>query len=275
MESDHLSYRVDSGVAHITLIRPEVRNVLAAATRTQLLTAFARAVDDPDARAVLLGAAGEHFSAGADLVGAIPRNSLAADVAFLEAADQFHQEIRHTPLPVVAAARGYCLGAGLLLAACADFLIASDQAMFGLPEGRLGLVGASPLARRVGGQWAKFLIMTGENITAARAREIGLVLTVVPDRQLDDRATELARRLARMPSDGVRLNKLAVDAVADAADDEAARLAGIAHDAATLRRAEHAAAPDGRTFRAVLAAEGMAGLKAARDQQYVERWLDE
>jgi enoyl-CoA hydratase/carnithine racemase len=275
VESDHVSYRVAAGVAHISLTRPEVRNVLAATTRTQLLAAFARAVGDPDAHAVLLGAAGDHFSAGADLVAATPRTSLEEDVSFLAAADQFHQTIRQTPLPVVAAARGYCLGAGLLLAACADFLIAGDTAMFGLPEGRLGLVGASPLVGLVGRQWAKFLIMTGENITGARAREIGLVLTVVSDRQLDDQATELARRLARMPRDGVRLNKAAVDAVADAADDEAARQAGIAHDAATLRQAANAAAPDGRTFRAILAEEGMPGLKAARDQQYVEPWLDQ
>ena len=275
MESDHVGYRVDSGVAHISLSRPEVRNVLAAATRTQLLAALARAVDDPAANAVVLGGAGAHFSAGADLVGATARQSLEEDVAFLEAADQFHQTIRQTPLPVVAAVRGYCLGAGLLLAVCADFVVASDNAMFGLPEGRLGLVGASPLVRLVGRQWAKFLIMTGENLTAARAREIGLALTVVPDTELDDRAAELARRLARMPADAVRLNKATVDAVADAADDAAARRAGIAHDAATLRQAEHAAAPDGRTFRAILADEGMAGMKAAREQQYVEPWLDQ
>ncbi len=275
MESQHVGYRVSSGVAHISLRRAEVRNALAAATRAQLLDAFARAVDDPAAHAVLLVGEGKHFSAGADLLDARPRHSLEEDVAFLEAVDSFHETIRSTPLPVVAAARGCCLGAGLLLAACADFLIASDTAVFGLPEGRLGLVGASPLVREVGRQWAKFMIMTGETITAARARDIGLVLAVVADQDLDERATELACRLARMPHDGVRLNKAAVDAVADAAGGEEARRSGIDHDAATLRHAEHAAAPDGRTFRTILAADGMAGLKEARDQQYAEPWLDQ
>jgi hypothetical protein len=69
------------------------------------------------------------------------------------------------------------------------------------------------------------------------------------------------------------LNKRAVDAVADANGESAGRRAAVAHDAVTLSMAAHATAPDGRSFRAIIAAEGMQGLKAAREQQYVDPWL--
>jgi hypothetical protein len=71
----------------------------------------------------------------------------------------------------------------------------------------------------------------------------------------------------------VLLNRRAVDAAADASGDEAGRAAGLAHDAVTLSMAGHATAPDGRTFRDIIAAEGMAGLKTARSAQYSEPWL--
>jgi len=125
----------------------------------------------------------------------------------------------------------------------------------------------------VGRQWAKFMILTGEPVGAELARELGLVLSVEPDDELVPRGRDLARRLARLPREAVALNKRAVDAVADASGDAAGRDAGLAHDAATLTAGARAQAPDGRTFREILAAEGVDGLKRARAQQYVDPWL--
>jgi enoyl-CoA hydratase/carnithine racemase len=276
MELDHVQYDVRGGVAEIRLARPDVRNVLSAGpggTRAQLLEALSAAEADAAVGAVLLTGAGPSFCAGGDLTGGKPRESALEDVQFLDEADAFHRRLRASSLPVVAAVQGHCLGAGLLLAASCDLVVAAAGATFGLPEGRMGLVGASYLVPVVGRQWAKFLILTGESITADHAREIGLVLAVVPDEQLAARAEDLAARLARMPRTGVLLNRRAVDAAADAAGDEAGRAAGLAHDAVTLSMAGHATAPDGRAFREIIAAEGMAGLKTARSAQYSEPWL--
>jgi enoyl-CoA hydratase/carnithine racemase len=276
MELDHVLYQSMDGVAEIRLNRPDVRNVLSSApggTRAQLLHALARAEDDPSVGAVLLTGTGPAFCAGGDLTGGKPRETAVEDLRFLEETDEFHRSLRQSSVPVVAAVHGFCLGAGLLLAASCDLVVAAESATFGLPEGRMGLVGASYLVPMVGRQWAKFLIMTGESLTAARAEQIGLVLAVVPDDQLTARATDLARRLSRMPREGLLLNKRAVDAVADVAGDDAGRAAGLAHDAVTLSMAGHAAAPDGRTFRSIIAGEGLGGLKSARAAQYTDPWL--
>lgn len=278
VELGHLLLSTRDGVAEIRLNRPDVRNVLSAGpggTRDQLLQAVAQAEADPRVGAVLLTAAGTAFCAGGDLTGGEPRDSALADLRFLQEADAFHSRLRATRLPVVAAVQGACLGAGLLLAASCDVVLAGREATFGLPEGRMGLVGASYLVPVVGRQWAKYLILTGESIPASRAQEIGLVLTVEDQHRLEERARELARRLARMPREGALLNKQAVDAVADVSGDAAGRAAGLAHDAVTLSRAPVAAAPDGRTFREIIRSEGLAGLKAARAAQYDATWLED
>jgi enoyl-CoA hydratase/carnithine racemase len=276
MVLEHVLYQCHDGVAEIRLNRADVRNVLSSGpggTRAQLLQSLATAEADPSVGAVLLTGAGTSFCAGGDLTGGRPRETSLEDQRFLEEADAFHRRLRQSQLPVVAAVQGHCLGAGLLLAASCDLVVAAASASFGLPEGRMGLVGASYLVPVVGRQWAKFLIMTGESISASRAQEIGLVLTVVPDAELTVRTTELARRLARMPREGLLLNRRAVDAVADTSGDEAGRAAGLVHDTVTLSMAAHATAPDGRTFRSVIAGEGMGGLKAARADQYTDPWL--
>ncbi|MCU1594961.1 MAG: putative enoyl-CoA hydratase/carnitine racemase match [Frankiales bacterium] len=276
MERDHVLYEVADGVAEIRLNRPDVRNVLSAGptgTRAQVIDALAEASDDPRVGAVLLTGAGPAFCAGGDLTGGKPRESALEDVRFLAEADAFHRGLRSAAVPVVAAVQGHCLGAGLLLAASCDLVVASTSASFGLPEGRMGLVGASYLVPVIGRQWAKFLILSGESISATRAQQIGLVLTVVPDDELAARSRDLAVRLARMPREAALLNKRAVDAVADVGGDEAGRSAGLTHDAVTLSMAGRATAPDGRTFRSIIADEGMGGLKQARSAQWTEPWL--
>jgi enoyl-CoA hydratase/carnithine racemase len=212
---------------------------------------------------------------GGDLTGNARRETRAEHETFLEQAEAFHARWRDSRLPIVAAVHGHCLGAALALVASCDFVVAAEHASFGLPEGRLGLVGAAPLVPIVGRQWAKFLILTGEPIGAVRARDLGLVLSVESDDHLLDRARDLARRMARLPRRAVTLNKRAVDAIADAAGDEEGRRVGLARDAVTLVESSSATAPDGRTFREIIDTDGMDGLKRARDAQYTGFWLDD
>jgi enoyl-CoA hydratase/carnithine racemase len=276
MELDHLRYGASGGVAEIVLDRPAVLNAISAGpggTRDQFLHALSLAEADHDVGCVLVRGAGKGFSSGGDITGNPKRDNAFEHEAFVEQADEFHRRIRAASVPTIAAIHGVCMGAGLLLATSCDLVVAARSCRMGLPEGRIGLVGGASLAPIVGRQWAKFLILTGELIDATTACELGLVLAVVDDEVLLDRARELAGRISRMPREATLLNKRAVDAACDAAGDAAARVAAAAHDSITLANSDRATAPDGRSFRAILDAQGMAGMKAARDTQYRDPWL--
>lgn len=267
---------VRDGIAEILIDRPAVMNAISAGpggTRDQLIEALRAAEADPVVGCVLVRGAGDNFSGGGDLTGNVRRETEAEHRAFLETADAFHSALRTSSLPTVAAVQGYCLGAAVTLACSCDLVVAADDARFGFPEGRLGLVGASSVVTTIGRQWATFLMLTGELIDADRAREIGLVLTVEPVAELDDRTRDLAARIARMPREAVLANRRTIAAVADAAGDAPGRAAAIDGDTHTLTISDQATAPDGRTFRSIIDAEGMAGLKAARAAQYRDPWL--
>jgi enoyl-CoA hydratase/carnithine racemase len=276
MELDEITYATAGEVATITLNRPAMLNAIsgrAGGTRDQILHALALAETDPEIGCVVVNGAGRAFCGGGDLTGNAPRETLAEHRDFLHAANAFHERLAASAVPTIAAVHGYCLGAGVLLASACDFVLAADDAQFGFPEGRLGLVGAASLTPRLGRQWAKFLMLTGEQIDAPTARSIGLVLTVEPAEQLQTRAADLAARIARMPRKAVALNRRAIDAVADATGDAVGRSVAVERDADTLAASAWAAAPDGRTFRDIIASEGMAGLKSARAAQYEQPWL--
>lgn len=276
MELDEIKYSTSDGVATITLDRPNVLNAISArpgGTRDQILAAIESAENDPDVGCVIINGAGRAFCGGGDLTGARRRETLDEHAEFLRTANAFHERLTASKVPTIAVVHGYCLGAGVLLATACDFVLAGDDATFGFPEGRLGLVGAAALTPRLGRQWAKFMIMTGENVDAATARSLGLVLTVEPVDELQARANELAQRIARMPRESVMLNRRAIDAAADAAGESEARTVAVERDAETLLASPRATAPDGRAFRDILGAEGMSGLKTAQAAQYTRPWL--
>ena len=277
MNFDEIEYRcIGEGVAEIVLNRPETLNAISGrpgGMRDQLIHAVGLAEDDPHVGCVVLRGAGRAFSGGGDLAGNERRERLEDDERFLRTAAEFHDRLRTSGVPIVASVHGYCLGAGLTLAASCDLIIASEGARFGFPEGRIGLAGATAVVPVVGRQWAKFLMITGELLSAAQARWLGLVLSVEADDELTARTLDLAARIARMPREAVLLNRRAIDATADAAGDAAARDAALGADTLTTNRAAHATAPDGRTFRSIIDTEGMVGLKAARAAQFTEPWL--
>ena len=273
---DEISYEKLDGVAEIVLDRPEQLNPISArpgGTRDQIVWALEDAEDDVHVGCLLLRGAGRAFSSGGDLTGNATRETPFEENRFLERSDRFHDRLRNASLPIVAAVHGYCLGAALQLIAVCDLVVAAESGRFGVPEGRIGLVGASPLVPVVGRQWAKFLVLTGELIDATRAQQIGLVLSVEPDDELLDRARELCRRLTRLPREAVLLNKRTVDAIADASGDASGRLTAAAREVVTLSHSAHAKAPDGRTFVEIRGQEGLDGVKRARQAQYTDPWL--
>jgi enoyl-CoA hydratase/carnithine racemase len=274
---DEIEYKsAGEGVVEIVLNRPETLNAISGrfgGMRDQLLHAIGSAEDDSSIGCVVLRGAGSAFSGGGDITGNERRERLEDDERFLRSASDFHERVCASSVPIIASVHGYCLGAGLTLAASCDFVIAGEAALFGFPEGRIGLAGATTLVPVLGRSWAKFLMITGELLTAKQAQCLGLVLSVEPVEELFARTLDLAVRIARMPREAVLLNRRAIDATADAAGDSAGRLAALIADARTTNRAVHATAPDGRTFRSIIDTEGMDGLKAARDAQFIQPWL--
>jgi len=276
VDLDEITYATRDGVGHIVLDRPDQLNAISGrpgGMRDQVVWALEQAEADEKVGCVVVSGAGRAFSGGGDITGNARRERPVDDERFIAAVDRFHGRLRASAVPIVAAVHGYCLGAAVSLVASCDLVIAAEGARFGYPEGRMGLVGATAIVPVVGRQWAKFLILTGELISARQACAIGMVLTVEPDDRLAERTHDLAARLARMPRDAALLNRRAIDAVADAGGDAAGRIAAVAADTVTASMAAYATAPDGRTFRSIIDDEGMDGLKAARQAQYHTPWL--
>lgn len=274
----HILYETEAGVARIVLNTPDNLNALGVgpgSNRAEISAALAMADADPEVGCILITANGRAFCAGGNLTDAEPRVTVVDNWEFGLAIERFHLSIRNTRKPVIAAVHGLCLGAGLAFIAQCDFVLAAEDARFGLVEGRLGMPGASEIVPRVGPEWAKFLVWTGEIVDARLAERMGLVLMTIAADKLHDRALGLARRIARVPLEGVLLNKRGIDSVAAAMGIGMARTVAPSVETLTRAASSLARAPDGRRFEEILASEGIAGLKRAQKEQFATRWLEE
>jgi E-phenylitaconyl-CoA hydratase len=203
-------YECENHVATITYNRPEVLNAINGEMRRSLNDAFMRFRDDEDAWVAIVTGAGRAFCVGADLRdGAGATGEFAGTFWEKPTANSFESgwEIFK---PVIAAVNGYCLGYGLTLVTWCDFVIASERAQFGFPEVTIGaptIVGAIRLPQRINWQYAMELLLTGERIDAARAKDIGLAGWVVPHDDLMAEARRLAERLVRAAPLAARATK--------------------------------------------------------------------
>lgn len=202
-------------VATVTLNRPEAMNALSARMADEVAGAVLRAAARDDVWVVVLAAEGERaFCVGADLK---ERASL-DDAGWLRnriLVRGMFDSVRSVPQPTIASVFGYALGGGFELALSCDLIVASDDAEFGLPEVRVGILpgggGTQLLARKVGPSRAKELIFTGRRMTAREAHEVGLVARVVPRVELAAATLELAREVCRSAPVSVREAKWAID----------------------------------------------------------------
>lgn len=219
MSEPVLQVEVADGVARVTLNRPEVRNALNEALLRELEASLRRLEDDPAARAIVLRGAGDRaFCAGADLKQVADRGTT------LQARESFSGLARVLELmarmrtPVIAQVHGYALAGGCGLAAGADIVVASDDAVFGLPEikvGLLPLIVMAPILRAVGRKRGLLMILTGEPVPAREAYEMGLVSRVVPRSDLERVVGDLARTLAGYSPTALGLAKEAASMVPD------------------------------------------------------------
>ncbi len=208
-------YEVDGHVATITVDRPEALNALNAKVLRDIANAFRAADADTDVRAIILTGEGQKaFVAGADIKEMSTKTSVEAR-RFTLLGQRVIREVELTRCPVIVAVNGFAFGGGLELASAGDILLASDKALFGLPEVTLGIHpgfgGTQRMPRLIGRQRAKELIYTGRRFGAKEAFDMGLVLEVVPAIDLMDRARELATAIAENAPIAIELAKASVN----------------------------------------------------------------
>jgi enoyl-CoA hydratase/carnithine racemase len=203
-----------SGVAWLTLNRPDVLNAVNLAMRDELWSALLAVRDDPEVRVAVIRGAGERaFSAGADVTefGTAP--------SFVEARRARHDRdvwglMLSITKPLVASIHGFAYGAGCEMSLCCDIRIAADDAKFALPEVTLGYIpsagGTQLLPRTVPPGVAREMIFSGGPIDAQRALNVGLITHVVPRAQLRDETAKIAAELATKPKEALRAAKEAM-----------------------------------------------------------------
>lgn len=210
----YLNLELRDRIATLVIQRPEKLNALNAELIDELDRAVRDLAADDEVRGVILTGAGEKaFVAGADIAELAQLEPLAALRTSRRGQDVF-RALERLPKPVIAAVNGFALGGGLELALACDLRIASENARFGLPEVKLGVIpgygGTIRLPRLVGRGRALEMIMTGEMIDAAEAHRIGLVNRVVPQAELLEAARAL---LAKIAANGPLAVALALEAV--------------------------------------------------------------
>jgi methylglutaconyl-CoA hydratase len=209
---DELRVEVGSGIARLTLNRPEKRNALNGALVEALLRAMEETAADPRVRVVVLQGAGKDFCSGADLA-ELERIAGMGPEASLEDAGRMgrlFQAMRAHPRPIVAAVHGKALAGGCGLATACDLILAREDSSFGFPEVHLGFVPAmvmTMLRRKVVEGRAFELVTRGDRVSATEARELGLVNRVLPEEDFPNAVTAYVTELARRPPSAVSLTK--------------------------------------------------------------------
>jgi enoyl-CoA hydratase/carnithine racemase len=201
----------------LTLNRPEARNSLSEAMIAELHAALKDYADDKRIRGVVVAANGVAFSAGHDLKELIAHRNDADQgrsyfARLMNACSAMMQAIVHSPKPVVAAVQGVATAAGCQLVATCDLAVASDAATFATPGVDIGLFCSTPmvaLSRNVSRKHAMEMLLTGEPVSAATARDIGLVNRVVPAGSELDGAIALAEKVALKSAYTVKIGKAA------------------------------------------------------------------
>jgi len=199
----HIKLEKKGRVAVITMNRPEKRNALNSEVRQELYNVLKRIDSDENIRSAIITGAGEAFIAGADIQ-AMKNYTVEDAIKSSRQGSKVFSYIEKMGIPVIAAINGWALGGGLELALACDIRICSENAQFGQPEIKIGILpgyGATiRLPRIIGIARAKEMIYFGEIITAKEAENNGLVTLVTSPTDLMEKAMELAQKLVRGPA---------------------------------------------------------------------------
>lgn len=214
-------------VVTLTLNRPKQRNALNGSLVDALRQALVRASDDSNVRVVVITGAGKSFCAGADLkdLQALRKAQAMDNLKDSQRLARLYTTIYRLDKPVIAKVNGAALGGGCGLAAVCDWSFASEKAVLGFPEVRLGFVPAVVMpfvVRKVGEAAARDILLSGRRFPAARAQEIGLVTQAVASKDLSETVDRIAHEIACETSgSAVALTKRLLAATAGASLPEA------------------------------------------------------
>jgi enoyl-CoA hydratase/carnithine racemase len=207
--TDTVLYEKDAHVVTISYHRPERMNAINGQMREELNAAWLRFRDDEEAWVAILTGTGRAFCAGADVREGGAAGTFAGTFWEKPTINSFESGLELFK-PTIAAINGPCLGYAVTAVSFCDFVIASERATFGFPEVRLGvptIVGAIRMPQRLAWADAMELLLVGEAVDAARAKEMGLVWKIVPHDALMSEARQLADRLCKSAPLAVRATK--------------------------------------------------------------------
>ncbi|MBF0227201.1 MAG: enoyl-CoA hydratase/isomerase family protein [Desulfobacterales bacterium] len=215
MEFQTIIYNLENQVATISFNRPESLNALNETLMLELSSLLDEIAKNEDIKVLILTGAGDKsFVAGADINVLATLNTLQAK-EFSKIGHIIIDKLQKLSIPVIAAVNGFALGGGTEIALACDFIYASENAMFGLPEITLGVIpgfgGTQRLPRLVGPAIAKEMIFTGKMISAAEAKEIGLVNKVLPANALMEEVKKVAKSLSFKGQVSLRAAKQAIN----------------------------------------------------------------
>jgi enoyl-CoA hydratase len=217
----------DGAVRRLTLCRPAQYNTITPQLRDELGAALDAAQTERGVRVVLLDAEGPAFCAGYELAGATSAQArdAAADRVWDSVSDQHMigayaatwAKLHDSAKPTIAAVSGWCIAGGTNIVFNAHLIVAGESARFGYPPSRVWGIPEAPWTwvARMGMQRARRYMLTGDEFSAVEAKDMGVVLDVVPDDELGAHAMGLAQRIALVPASQLEMITWALNAVAD------------------------------------------------------------
>jgi enoyl-CoA hydratase len=233
------------GVCHIVLTRAAEYNTITPALRDELAQAIEDADAAHDVRVILLRAEGPAFCAGYGLDWSTAAQAeeskriegggrvwdSVADYRMMKTFVDTYMKLWYAQKPTIAAVHGWCIAGGTDMVLCADMIVAAESASFGYPPSRVwGTPTTAMWVYRMGLERAKRYLLTGDEIPARKAAELGLILEVVPDDALLAHATALAKRMAQVPTNQLVMLKLLCNQTAEHMGMTSTRLIGTLFD---------------------------------------------
>ena len=215
MEYNTIIFEKENGIATLTLNRPKSMNSINSELMTELSSILSLIEADKEIAVVIITGNEKVFAAGADIKEIGQINTPVKAHTFVKAIQTTFNELERLPQPVIAAVSGLALGGGCEMCMACDIRIAADNALFGQPEIKIGVIpgagGTQRLPRLIGVGRAKELLYTGDPIKAEEALRIGLVNKVVPLASLMDEAKALASKIAKQPGYALKITKIVVN----------------------------------------------------------------
>jgi enoyl-CoA hydratase len=281
--NDYVLFEVKDRIARITMNRPDKRNALSPVMMAEIRDALLEADALNNVNVVILEGAGKDFCAGYDLAGAYAgfkegetppwddadyrtqNASFDDDCWNLEQTQKLNLQLFDMHKPVIAKVQGNCLAGGTDLALMCDFVICAEEAKIGFPATRAN--GTPPMQMwmyHVGPQWAKRIMMTGDNLWGRDAARIGLALDAVPAAQLDEAVNELARRISFVDGELLSAHKRIINTALELQGAKTLQRFAAETDA----RAHLSKGPRRTQFKADMAEHGLKVALKNRDEPY-------